>query len=60
MIGVVILIICLVLASNNKEKKRKQEIINFRKQSEAEFKKKLDESGMSEEDKIRFGYICRS
>lgn len=47
---------CIVKEKRDKEKARAQEIIDFNKKCDEDFKNKLDETGMSNEDRIRNGY----
>ena len=54
-IGLMALVGYVIYSSKQKENKRCNEITNFSKQCENDLKNKLDELGLSNEDRIRQG-----
>lgn len=54
--GLVILIGYVIYTSNQKEKARCKAITDFAEQCDSNFKKVLDDHGMSNEDRIKNGY----
>ena len=55
-VGLVTLIGYVIYSSKQKENKRCNEITDFREECDNDFKKTLDNQGLSNEDRIKNGY----